>query len=180
MCSAQTKDELFSLIDKFTLDDNGNITFSFVESIPGKTKSQLHALANMYFVNSFKSANSVIQINDSASGILAGRGFFRGSYSVKIPMSKKTMPQPYIVYFLLKISSKHEKIKIDITKFEYSSNAPIVGDVSAGVEYYLDKKIYTQKTFIPSSYNILETIYLETFAMHKSIKGFMIAEEDDW
>jgi hypothetical protein len=61
--------------DLYGLDKNNAISRSLIiDSIP-KTKEQIYIEVNNWFVHSFNSGKSVIQMNDKDAGVIIGKGF---------------------------------------------------------------------------------------------------------
>ncbi|PMZ61463.1 hypothetical protein C1X97_30825, partial [Pseudomonas sp. FW306-2-11AA] len=58
------RDELFGL------DRNGNISRVTVIECPGLSKEQIYIQANAWFVDSFNSGKSVIQLNEKEEGVI--------------------------------------------------------------------------------------------------------------
>lgn len=64
-----------SLANFYPLDKHDAVSHSVVYEIPGKTKDQIYVEVNNWFVHSFQSGKSVIQLNDKESGCVIGKGY---------------------------------------------------------------------------------------------------------
>lgn len=56
--------------------ENGIVTYSGVVQIDSLNKDQLYLLAKKWFVNTYKSAKAVIQLDDKENGVITGKGTF--------------------------------------------------------------------------------------------------------
>lgn len=56
------------------IDENGNISIVNVIECPGMSKDQIYIQANSWFVNTFNSGKSVIQLNDKDMGVILAKG----------------------------------------------------------------------------------------------------------
>ncbi|MFR2069327.1 MAG: DUF4468 domain-containing protein [Bacteroides nordii] len=61
--------------DLYGLDKNNAITRTTIIDAPGKNKDQVYVEVNNWFVHSFNSGKSVIQLNDKEAGVVIGKGF---------------------------------------------------------------------------------------------------------
>lgn len=59
----------------YGLDKNNAITRTTIIDAPGKTKEQVYIEVNNWFIHTFNSGKSVIQLNDREAGIVIGKGF---------------------------------------------------------------------------------------------------------
>jgi hypothetical protein len=88
--------------------DTGEIYYSEVINVEGKTKDDLFLSAKTWFVNAFKSSNDVIQLNDKEEGVIIGKGL--------LELNKG------IVNFSVKLSVKEERYKYEIYDLIYESS----------------------------------------------------------
>ena len=61
-----------------TLDKNNALTFIQVIEAPGRTKAQLYATLNYWFVATFNDANNTIKLNDKELGCIIAQGAVEG------------------------------------------------------------------------------------------------------
>lgn len=61
-------------------DEKGNVYFSEVFEVPGKSVDQLFTSSKVFVAEAFKDANAVIKMDDRTSGILIGKGASKGQY----------------------------------------------------------------------------------------------------
>lgn len=64
-----------TLKDTFTLDKNNQLSLISIIQCPNMTKTDIYKELNNWFVNSFVSGKSVIQLNDKENGIIIGNGY---------------------------------------------------------------------------------------------------------
>lgn len=64
-----------ALADLYPLDKNNAISRAIVYNIPGKTASDIYLEVNNWFVHSFGSGKSVIQLNEKEEGCIIGKGY---------------------------------------------------------------------------------------------------------
>jgi hypothetical protein len=73
-CFAQKENELTDTIPKV----NGSYEYTEVVKVDSSfKKDDLYKNAKLYFVNSYKSANDVIQYDEKSEGRIIGKGFFK-------------------------------------------------------------------------------------------------------
>lgn len=61
-----------ALAELYPLDKNNAISRSVIYNIPGKTANEIYLEVNNWFVHSFGSGKSVIQLNDKEEGCIIG------------------------------------------------------------------------------------------------------------
>ena len=54
--------------------EQGRMRFVQVVEVPGASKKSLYLQAKLWFTNTFKSANAVIQLDDAEAGTIVGKG----------------------------------------------------------------------------------------------------------
>lgn len=64
-----------NLSSQLSLDKNEALTFTQVIECKGKTKQQLYVLLNYWYTNTFRDAQSVIQLNDKELGTIIAKGY---------------------------------------------------------------------------------------------------------
>lgn len=77
---------------------------------------QLYDAAQIWFVENFKSANAVIQIEDKEAGKIVGKGFFE-SHGDLGPMQHEYYMGD--VYFILKVFVKDGRYKYELSDFTH-------------------------------------------------------------
>lgn len=63
------------LIDELPKDENGNLNYNEVVQVDTIKKDELYLRSKQFFVDVFKSANDVIQMDDKDAGVVVGKGF---------------------------------------------------------------------------------------------------------
>lgn len=164
-------------LDEFKVDNNGGIYYSEVVKVDSLSKLDLYLRSKVFFANSFKSANSVIQMDDKEEAIIIGKG------TVKIYIGSGFGAVPSTMNFTLKIQSREGRYKYEIYNISYRSDA--LGELSA--EYFYKKENYYKKNGKPRRVNqnykeqtmskISNIVILLTNSM-KSSKSK--SEKDDW
>lgn len=113
----------------FPIDDKtGQITYSEVVPIEGKSKEDLNISAKKWFVNTFKSAQEVIQLEDRDQGVIVGKG------NLGVTLSMLSSQNVGYVRFTVKIEVKEGRYRYSFTDFWHevgSSTAVSPGDLRA-------------------------------------------------
>lgn len=89
---------------------DGEIFYEKVDTITG-TKDALYIKAKGWFVNTFKDANKVIQMDDKETGQLMGKGNFPVSYTYLM------QPVNAACNFTVKVDLKDNKYRIQLYNF---------------------------------------------------------------
>ena len=129
----KTGKEYMELADKlmteFPLDQNQQISFTTVIDAPNKTKDELFTMLNNWFVASFNSGKSVIQMTDKEQGVIIAKGYLSGVGS-RIGFSKSVSVGEYII---IRLDIKDAKIRLISSIQEYYMDTSVgVGQVLFG------------------------------------------------
>ena len=156
----QTGKEYRELADKiiieYPLDANNQISFTTVLEIPGKQKDELFIMLNNWFVSSFNSGKSVIQMVDKEQGVILAKGYLSGVGS-RMGFMKSVVVGEYII---IRIVIKYEKIRIITSIQEYYM------DTSVGVGQILFGGVALQDITLP-----VYSCYPFDKKQHKSYKN---------
>lgn len=132
------------------------IVYRGVIEVPGATADQLYTRAKAFMFRSFTNANAVIQLDDKAGGLLAGKG----SLPVNLKGFAATMAGNMYYETPIEIRVKEGKYRYEI------SNLVIVGN---GIRMNLDDTMRNSKQ-PPSSIVLTEKQYKQSLA---SIQPFL-------
>ena len=88
------------------------VTYTGVVQVDSTSKEVLYKKAKKWFVDSYKSAKDVIQLDDKENGDIIGKGIFEVVWQVTFMSTQKTN-----VHHTVKISVKDNKFKYTITDF---------------------------------------------------------------
>ena len=129
----KTGKEYMELADKlmteYPLDQNQQISFTTVIDAPNKTKDELFTILNNWFVASFNSGKSVIQMTDKEQGVIIAKGYLSGVGN-RTGFSKSVTVGEYII---IRLDIKDEKIRLISSIQEYYMETGIgVGQVLFG------------------------------------------------
>lgn len=105
------------LRERFPFDASGKIVYSSVIEDEGQSKDELYLKTKYFFVNTFKSANNVIQMDDKEAGILIGKG------SQRIMVDLKKVSVPVDVLFTIQIEIKDGKYQYKIYDITFDNSA---------------------------------------------------------
>lgn len=146
------------LLDILPLE-NGVVTYTAVIHVESADKNTLYTRAKKWFVDTYKSAKDVIQLDDKENGEITGKGNFKISYYTR---------DPYISH-TVSIFVKDGRYKYIITGFSYSDNQ---NEKFSIVDF-------------PKSWAGKKKLYMkvdeETKAIIASIEKFMKSKpKDDW
>lgn len=131
------------LIDELPKDESGKLYYTEVIQIDSMKKQQLYLNSKQFFVDVFKSANDVIQLDDKESGIVIGKGF--SEIYIKIlgtPVAEQ-------MWFTIKIQCKDDKFKYEIYNISFKNYPGKYGVREILAEQEFDKKTYFKKDGTP-------------------------------
>lgn len=139
--------------------ENGSVTYTGIVQVDSASKNNLYFRAKKWFVDYYKSAKDVIQLDDKDNGEITGKGFFKISYYTR---------EPYINH-TISILVKDGRFKYIITDFSYSDNQ----DDKFTIEHFPNGWAGKKKLFT--------TIDDEIKTIITSIEKFMKRKNnDDW
>jgi hypothetical protein len=158
--------------NRVPINDEGKVFYSEVISLENTSKEIIYNNVKLFFADSFKSSNNVIQVDDKEAGIVLGKG----NTNISIRSGKHTFKAK--VDFTLKVSIKENKVKIDMYNIIYNGNTE--AEVNFNTESdrrYNDPKTKDYARIIMDDYidgtnnifNELKSKLLQTFN-----------SEDDW
>ena len=173
------------LINEIPHNENGQVFFTKVVSLKSKSKEELYLNSKQYFVETFKSANDVIQMDDKEAATIIGKGF-TDVFSVMMGIST-----PVKMWYTIKIQSKEGRYKYDIYDIyfecygkEYVLPNPYVHKETA--EDMFDKKNYYKKNGKPLKLakhfksELLGKIEVIGHSIENSMKKSMSSSDDNW
>ncbi|MBV6405537.1 MAG: hypothetical protein GFGODING_02316 [Flavobacteriales bacterium] len=96
--------------------ETGRVYFEEVVQAPGISKSELYNRAREWFVRSFNSAESVLQMDDREAGKLAGRGW------TNIEIESLQAIWQFKLKFLIMIELREGRYKLTFTDIEYQGH----------------------------------------------------------
>lgn len=141
------------IIKELPTNETGSIVFTEVISVDSINKNELFRRAKIFFVEYYKSANHVIQLEDSENATLIGKA--SSSFAVSAGMG---IYSTLHLKYTLKIQAKEGRYKYEIYDLIFSGT---YGDVPA--ENSFDEKLYYKKKNKPNKFykqyldNTLET-----------------------
>lgn len=164
LCNAQTAAEMMAEIkDKYTLDDNGRVTYTKVIDLPGMKKEDIYNRAQSYFVYNYVDGKSVIQTQDKEAGLLLAKGIYADVH-VGISLITTYVDCSHIV----RVDCRDEKARIIVTLLDYEkklvggSTPPSYVNVPVNRQYPIynggGQKTVMTKAFYKSHMKSLETI----------------------
>lgn len=127
------------LVAEYPLDQNQQLSFTTIIQAPGKTKDELFIALNSWFVASFNSGKSVVQMVDKEQGIILAKGYLSG-VGESLGFMKSVVVGEYVV---IRLDIKDEKIRLITSIQEYYM------DTSAGVGQMLFGGAVLSDTEIP-------------------------------
>lgn len=161
------------LLDILPLKD-GKVTYAGVVQVDSVDKNQLYTRAKKWFVDTYKSAKDVIQLDDKENGEVIGKGFFKTMWQVTFISSQEVN-----VWHTIKISVKDNRFRYEITAFRF--------------RYYVSPSTYTRgqdvdvaledfgKSREKNSKKFYAQVDTEVKATIESIEKFMKSKgQEDW
>lgn len=105
-------------------NEHGKVEYTEVVKVDSTSKSSLYSSAQLWFVETFKDANEVIQLQDKENGELIGKGLFY------IPSNRfgYTTIGLGIVRFQVQITVKEGRYKYSFTNFNHEGDKPQIYD----------------------------------------------------
>lgn len=117
---------IFSYCQELPTKD-GKILYEIVDSTVKGTGGEIYDRAKVWFVEAFKSANAVIQLDDKENSTIIGKGYFSFTHNL----------QPYEVWFTAKINVKDNRYRAQL----YSVNVRAGSTrVEVAGEWFIEKK----------------------------------------
>lgn len=147
----------------YTLDDNGNVTYTKVIEAPGLSKEDIFSRAQNYFTYNYGSGKSVIQTEDKDRGLLVGKGIY-----VNVHVGVSLVSVAVDAWHILRIDVKDGRARAVITLTQYDKtitggNTPPVNRTTfISQEYPInpkgDSKTIMMKAFYKSHHAALNTL----------------------
>lgn len=141
--------------------ENGQVEYQEVIEVPGESASALYQKGRLWFADTYKNSKEVLELDDSANGVLVGTGWAELVYNIQL-------------YITTKIEVKEGKYRYTINNMEIKIPA---SSVSARYETtlgdYWDKK---------KNRTIRKSILFHLQAHIDSLKAAMSTAQktDDW
>ncbi|MFD2936312.1 DUF4468 domain-containing protein [Spirosoma flavum] len=144
------------------IGENGKAIIQVVEPVSGSNKSALFQRARRWFVQSYGSANKVLQLNDSLTGELSGRAtFVINPTMIGVPVKTQ-------IDHLITVEIKDGRYRATVTDF-FMTAKTIVGPIESIKG--------TSKGFLIKVYTMIDE---ESLALLKSLKTAMSTEKSDF
>jgi len=103
-------------------DNNGSIYVQQIIDFERLTKEQLYVLTKEHFVNAYRDANSVIQMDDKENGIIIGKGCYRDIACVDIFAGSAIK---YTFWHIFKCEIKDNRVRATIIFINYDERYPV-------------------------------------------------------
>lgn len=104
-----------ALAELYALDKHNAVSHSIVYNVPGKNKNEIYVEVNNWFVHSFGSGKSVIQLNDKEAGCVIGKGYVDALGSNSGFFNKSDAA----AWVILRVDIKDEKVRVIATIQSY-------------------------------------------------------------
>ena len=178
--SAEVKKGLNEIDGKWSLDDNGNVTYQRIVEVPNMKKDDIYNRVLNYFVYNYGSGKSVIQTQDKENGQIIGKGLYENLHTFSNGFGWVYLSTWHIV----RVDVKDGKARIILTLTEYSED--FKGSISAHLikdEFPVNKdggrKNITGKAFYKSHLKAIASLD----SIEKAIKEGNTSkklEDDKW
>lgn len=147
---------------KLPVDSSSNkITYKAMVDVPGMAKDDIYKKSREWFATTFKSANSVLQMDDKESGKLIGKGNFMFNYIINAGFGA-TSNMPETVGFTLNISIKDNKYRIVITDFTVTTTTKTLDFENQYQAISIMKSYYGKNKAMTSTYNNMISLISDT------------------
>ncbi len=143
-----------ALADLYPLDKQNAISRSLIYNVPGKNANDIYVEVNNWFVHSFGSGKSVIQLNDKEEGCIIGKGYINALGST----SGFSTNNKAAAWVILRVDIKDEKVRViaTIQSYEVSKSTGVGMQILFGVS---------------QDYGVVEYIPADCFPYTKKEKG---------
>lgn len=108
---------------------DGRVYYEIIDSSVSGNADQLYNKAKLWFVDAFKDAKEVIQLDDKENKTIVGKGLFRYNQGVA----------PYACKFTVKVMTKDNKYRAQIYDFTIEAGTERIPSTG---EYYNDNSSY--------------------------------------
>lgn len=187
-CFTQSKEQLQKLKNYeesgYFAIDNGNIVVSKVIDSIGADKNEIYLRVKNYFTRAYGDANSVIQTDEKASGLIIGKGLYGNVYTHDYGLSGSIK---YNAYHILRVDIKDGRVRIicSVSSMEAKGDISYKYDIVA-YSPFTDKRIfgayvYNKKHQVDAFFNLVEKMHTSIDSIEKSLKeGMLKSENEDW
>jgi len=182
--NAKTKSMLKEIDGQWSLDDNGNVTYSRVIEAPDLTNDEIYNRVLNYFVYNYGSGKSVIQTQDKELGRVVGKGLYN---DVHVGVSLITT---YVdCWHIVRVDVKEGKARIILTLTEYEkkivggNTPPSYSTMKVEQEFPINPKGYAKTVMGKAFYKSHKAAIATMDAIEKTIKEGNTSKEienDDW
>lgn len=177
--------EMYDLINgEFAIDDNGNVSYVHIISVPDLSADDIYVRAASYFTYNYGSGKSVIQIDDKEKGIIVGKGLYPQVHIALQLMQTTTVD----AWHILRIDIKDGRARAILTLSQYEKAITIQYNTThqttfISSEYPINPKGRNKTAMMKSFYKThcmaLMTIdRLENAIKYGSVSASL--EGDDW
>lgn len=99
----------------YGLDKNNAITRTTIVEAPGKTKNQIYIDVNTWFIHTFNSGKSVIQLNEKEAGVVVGKGYIE-NVAQHVSFASSADIHAWVI---IRVDIKDNKFRVMTTVQEY-------------------------------------------------------------
>lgn len=156
------------------------ISYSEVVQVEGATKDELYQRAKNWFVDTFRSANDVIQLDDKENGQIVGKGNF--SYSQKVTWAAVANNT---IRFTAAITIKDGRYKYEFSNFEHSMAVPgtplnlgLITDAEPIRKGFPKKTI--EKIYVEAVQEIADNVASLSVSLKSAMASPTQAQSNDW
>ena len=114
------------------------VTYSEIIEVSNATKGELHTKINMWFVDAFRNADSVIQFNDKESGIIKGK-----YTSVGIFVGSQAAGEYLTIYSTITVEIKDGRYKVSFADPSYRNTGNYFGGPNSYPTVYPERSVTT-------------------------------------
>ncbi len=169
-------------IDGLPINEKGIFEYIEVVQIPGATKDQLYKQAKIYFVESFRSANHVIQLDNKEDGMIIGKG------EAEMLVISGITGFEGVMRFSIKIEVRPERYRLtiyDIGNEDRNMGSPYYGNQGTYDGYFLREKYYKKSGRVRELNLATKKEFLRVFEsivsqVHYKMSPQEIVKKEDW
>jgi len=179
----ETKDifEEYTKSKTYSIDGDNIVVSRVINDVSG-AKDDIYIKVKDFFTRNYKDANSVLQTDDKASGVLIGKGYYDNVYVLKALGVVNTVLK---TYHILRVDIKDGRIRVICsadTWEEYRGNGKLDEKVRI-IDYapITDKRFFDKGKQMDAFVNLIDRMQNTIDNLEETVKkGSLSVESEDW
>ncbi|MDR2913421.1 MAG: DUF4468 domain-containing protein [Tannerella sp.] len=166
----------------YEIDSENIVVSKVIEYLPDK-KDDIYLKVKSYFARAYKDSQSVIQTDDRASGLVIGRGFYKGVFS----WHQFIVPISYNAWHVLRVDIKDGRVRVICNVSEWDIDTGVGKNYNhstfpiLGYAPFTDKRINDKGKQAQAFLNLVDVMHFSINAIEEYLKMGSVGENnDDW